>query len=800
MGRTTARKWFGRPGMCGLVAVLALACSEGPAGPGPEPDNPADVDEYVGTLGSWEEFAEPVDFSNAPVPDSTAAVVEEVVEEDDGTGVMHEVTYVCTETPYSLTDTPEALVMYEPNASIMWVGALIQGESYKGGTGSFQELPIRQRAPLKISIDLLTGDNSATVEDPSLTSVGQAIGELIERAHNNGHRSGSSIDYQERVTHSVEQAALSLGLSAKYLGASARASLSTSRKANERTLLVHFVQSMFTIAMELPQSPDAVFSDELTDALLQAQIDAGNIGRSNLPVYLASVTYGRTLTYSLTSTHSEARMKAAISASYDGLVGGASGYTEAELQETLSQQNIKVVSIGGEGQNVLDLISTGNLQAYFTEDAPLTSARPLSYQLNFLGDNSIAKVGETTSYTLRTCEEKVVIPGRFEFMSVQQGSAPVSTPYRIQKGDLNGDGHGDLVWNHLTSGTNQAAVGFGTAAGGFDVKAGVSHPASPAEGWSGQYDLLVADFTGDGSDDLLWNRRGTENRIFLAVSQGDGTFDFLDEVVHPVPSWGTEWRVLTGDFDADGIADLAWSALGQLNQTYVALSNGDGTFEFGDEIVHSAQSWGPYVTHIADVNGDLRDDLVWNVSDGGHTNRTYVGRSLGDGTFDLMPHQDRGSTWDGYVTRIGDINRDGNDDVLWVATERPEMAIHRGFGQPDATFQFPGYQGIPRYDSGPLDTYVGDFNDDGSIDILWNDLSANVNHMWVGLGNEAGLFDFTPVDQEHPATDASGVDWSAFEGGVHILDVDNDGIDDVVWIARSGTYLIYVALGKDAGV
>jgi hypothetical protein len=522
-----------------MMGALMYACSENPAGTGPDPDpdpgpDPANVDGYVASLGKWDEFSPPVTSSDEPMPEATT-VEEHTVEEADDSGIVHNVTYVCTSTPHSLTTTPQDIVMYEPNASIMWVGNLIQGKSYKDGQGSFRELSIRQRAQLKLSIDLLTGNNSATVDDPSLTSVQSAIGDLIQRAHDNGHRSGSSINYQETVAHSVEQASLSLGISARYLGVKAKADLRVEKSANERTLIAHFVQKMYTISIELPQTPDAVFSEDLTDALLQQQIDAGNIGRDNLPVYLASVTYGRTLIYTLTSTASEDRMRAAISASYNGLGGGVSGYTEAELRETLSEQNIEVTAIGGEGQNVLDLISSGNLKSYFTTDAALTSAKPLSYQLNFLGDNSIAKVGESTEYSLTACEQRVVSPGRFDFEDVQQGASPVPTPYEVYQGDVNGDGRGDLIWNHVVSGTNHLAVGLGQADGSFDLRPAVTHPAAPDGQWSDRYDLFVDDFTGDGADDLLWNRRdgGTPNRIYLAVSKGDGTFDFRDELAHP---------------------------------------------------------------------------------------------------------------------------------------------------------------------------------------------------------------------------------------------------------------------------
>ena len=787
-----------------LIACCS-ACSKDPAAPGEDPPPPppppppetAAVDAYVATLGSWTEFAPPLAASNEPLPEEST-VTEQVVEEEDAAGVLRPVNYVCTSTPYSLDTTPEELVMYEPNSSVTWVGNLIQGKSYRDGTGSFQELSIRQRAPLKISIDLLTGDNSATVTDPSLSSVQSAIGELIERAHERGHRSGSSITYKEDVAHSVEQAALSLGLSARFLGARAKTELNIERSANERTLVAHFVQKMFTISMELPQSPEAIFSDEFTDAVLQQQVTAGNIGRNNLPVYIASVTYGRVLTYTLTSTDSEERMRAAIAASYNGVGGGVAGYTEAELRETLSQQNISVTAIGGEGQNVLDLISRGNLKAYVTTDAALTSARPLSYQLNFLGDNSIAKVGESTEYELRTCEQKVVSPGRFEFLSLQQGTAPVPTPYQVHQGDVNGDGRDDLIFSHLVSGTNRFAVGFGRADGSFDMQPAHTHPETPSGSWNSQYELLVEDFTSDGKADLLWSRVNGTNTFYLAVAGEGGAWDFRAAVTHPLPSWAVEgWETLSGDVDDDGDADLIWSYLGDTNRTAIGLSNGDGSWNFAGLIVHAAQGWSPYTTYVADINGDRRDDLIWNTTSATNTNRTYVGLSKGDGTLELRAYQDRGAGWGGYETHVGDVNRDGNADLIWLATDHDEIPIHRGFGQASGSFTFPRAQFVPRPENaGPLTTLIGDFNDDGSNDILWNDLSGNANHLWVGLGNEGGTFDFTADSQEHPATEGSSVDWTAYKDSARVLDVNGDSIDDVVWVAREGIFRIYVALGR----
>jgi hypothetical protein len=771
---------------------LLMACAED-GGNGPAPETPADVNSYVASLGTWEEFSPPLPASNAP--SGSEQTIEQVVDA---------LTYVCSETPYSLTDTPSDIVMYEPNGSIMWTGSLIQGKSYKGGTGSFQELAIRQRAPLRLSIDLLTGDNAATVDNPSLTSVQSAIGALIQRATDAGHRSGSSIDFESQLSYTTEQAALSLGLSARYLGGRAKADLAVSRSAAQRTLVAHFVQKMFTISIELPQTPGAVFSSEFNGDLLQQQIAAGNIGRDNLPVYIASVTYGRTLTYSLTSTDSEDRMRAAIQASYNGVVGGASGYTETQLRETLSQQNLKVTAIGGEGQNVLALISEGNLQAYFTTDAALTSARPISYQLNYLGNNAIAKVSETTAYTLRVCDQKASSPGRFDFLAVQQAAAAIATPYRVFSGDVNGDGRGDLIWNHLVSGSNQTRVALGNADGTFAFQAAVTHPTTPAEGWSNGYELFVGDFDGDGDDDLMWNRRQASqpNRVYTALSDGDGTFTFLDLQTMGTGGWQTGWKTFVGDVDNDGDDDLIWNFLSTSNITWVARANGDGTFTLGASgMTHSAQGWGAFHATIADVNGDLRADIVWNNVPGtASVNRTWVARSRSDGTFDFLGHQDHpagGGGWGGYTGHVGDINGDGRIDQIWPRTPGSPIPIHRGWGQSSGLFSFPAYQPVVRpTGAGALTTHIGDFNGDGKADVLWNELSALKNHVWIGQGNDEGRFGFTPVDQEHPATSAASEDWTVFSQGVVILDVNGDGRDDIVWNDRSVTNRIYVARAR----
>ncbi|HSK20713.1 MAG TPA: thiol-activated cytolysin family protein [Longimicrobiales bacterium] len=785
--------------------TFLLACSEdanGPTDPGSSTP-PASVDAYMNTLpDTWADYAPLEPTSNAVA--GAATTTEQTVQEPGPGGIVQPVIYACTETPYSLTDTPAEIAMYQPNANIMWLGNLIQGASYKGGSGSFEELTITERDTLTISIDLLTQDNVAVIPRPTLGSVQSAVGGLIERAADRGHKTGSSISWEENITYSVEQAALQLGLSARYLGGKAKTDLSTSRVANEKTYTAHFVQRMFTIAIELPASAGDFFTDDFTQAKLEKLISDGYIGPNNPPVYIASISYGRILTYSLTSTHSEHRIKAAISASYNGVAGGASGYTEAELLETLDQQNVRVATIGGDAQNVLNLIATGNLKAYFTSDEPvsLTTARPISYQLNYLGDNRTAEVSETSSYTLTECSPKAAAGGRFDFPSIQEGSSPVPTPYSVTTGDFNGDGRGDLLWNHLVSGSNRIAVGFGMTDGTFDIRTAVTHDMTPPEGWGNGYTMHVGDFNADGLDDLMWNRvrGGGANRVYIAISNGDGTFAFRTPTTHPnEPAWIDGWRTHVGDLNGDGRSDIIWNLLGQSNYTFTARAVTDSTFAYSGRMTHPSQGFQPYVAYIGDVDGDGDDDITWNKTPS--DNWIHFGRSNGNGTLTLsMSAQSIGSAagWQSYVTNTGDVNRDGRMDMVWTVHDAA-FILHRALGETNGRFRHLQYSSHDPLDlQGTLETLMGDFNGDGGDDLLFIDIGVGRNHMTIAQGNVDGGFDFTPTPQEHPAS-AGSEDWTAFRGGILVLDVNGDCRDDVVWNERSVTNRIYVALARGQG-
>lgn len=375
-----------------MCVVFALgACSDSSAPP------PAQsVNAFAATLPTWDQFSPPQPDSEY-ILETGADETDEVA--DDGT------MYKCHSTPYSLTRTPDKVVTLDPDVNILWLGALLQGSGYKDGIGSLAEWSVRERAPLEISLDLLSAQNSKKIEHPTLASVNQAIGELVQAAQTAGHRGGSSISYSSQTTHSVFQAALHAGYSSKYFSKSISGSLNAEHKADKKTVTAYFVQRMFTASIVLPNRPSDMFAPTFTSARLQEEIDAGHAGSSNPPVYIANIVYGRILVFSFTSRASIDSIRIALNVVSSLIKDTVETHVDIDPKVSLILEtaDIRVVTVGGEGRNALNLIRSGNVSDFFNEDAALTSARPISYTVRNLGDNSIAKVSETTDYNLKEC-------------------------------------------------------------------------------------------------------------------------------------------------------------------------------------------------------------------------------------------------------------------------------------------------------------------------------------------------------------------------------------------------------------
>ena len=787
-----------------LLVTLATACGEGPADPNPEPPDgvAAEVDAFLATLPSWGEYTASVNGPDqAPSPAGPAEELpDEVVSvsqvEDDGTvTVIPDVTYRCTETPYTLRKNPEQVVMYSPDAEILWPGSLIQGKTRRE-LGSLLGLTIKERTPIRVSIpSFATNDNFREVPEPDQATVAQAIGSMVGNATQSNLSSPSTITFVMDSYSSEESFGLRAGISGHYLGFSASASGSVSTNAAETTITAHFYQKMFEVVVAPPQSPGAFFSSDFTQAKLDEQINLGRMGSDNIPVYISNVVYGRMMMFSFTSTASASDIRGTIQAAYDGIAGGGSASLSVRQKKILQTAKLAVTSLGGNAQATLDVIRSGDWSTYFTDVAPLSSAAPLSYTFRNLGDGSIAGVTESTSYNIRSCQAVPATPGTFVFLDPQIESAPFTGGVQTMMGDVNGDGRADFVWNQLQQGNNRTYVGLSNGDGTFAFTAPVSHPESPTEGW-GNYMPHLGDVNGDGLADVLWSYLGTDNKTYVGVGNGDGTFAF-PSVRLRAGTW-SGYRLSVADAagptgSADGLDDLLWvrSLSGSLG-IYLGMSQGNSQFEYPPFEAMSGTFGSSWRQLAANVDGDGDVDVVLNLV-AGATNSTHVLRSNGNQTWTQIGPlaNTEVADWDGFRVLVADVDGLGSESLVWADTASTENRIVVGHWT-GSGFTFTGPQSAQYRDAQdpPLRVLAGDVDGDGDADLIWN-ATGSANRTYVSLGQGDGSFDFSALSQLHPDSDAN---WPQYT--MYVADVNGDGREDIIWNWPAATNRVYAAIGK----
>lgn len=268
--------------------------------------------------------------------------------------------------------------------------------------------------------------------------------------------------------------------------------------------------------------------------------------------------------------------------------------------------------------------------------------------------------------------------------------------------DFTGDGKDDAVtFTHGDLGDVYVSPSNGAAFTGTSVK---------WQDWfaPGAETPLTGDFNGDGKDDIVTFTHGSANDVYVALSNGSSFGGGVKW--HDWFALGGEVPAV-GDFNGDGKDDIAVFTNDSLGDVYVALSNG-GAFVGTTVKWHDWFAPNGEFPAIGDVNGDGLDDIVTFTL--GNVNDVYVALSNGSGF-------GAGVKWNdffglnGEQPRVGDVNGDGKDDIVVFTNNNlgdVYVALSNGGG-------FAG--GGKWHDwfapNGEF-PYLGDFDGDGKDDIV----------------------------------------------------------------------------------
>jgi hypothetical protein len=280
---------------------------------------------------------------------------------------------------------------------------------------------------------------------------------------------------------------------------------------------------------------------------------------------------------------------------------------------------------------------------------------------------------------------------------------------------------------------------------------------------------------------------GGDGGTYQVYSAAGGGFTPVGGAVSPFPGYTGPIRTTTGDFDGDGVKDIA-AAAGPNTTPLVKVFSGRTGQEVRTFYAYEEAFRGGTFLAAGDFDGDGRDDLVVGADEGGGP-RVRVFRSAD-------PSQVVADFWGiedmnfrgGVRVAAGDLNGDGRDDLVVSAGPGggPRVSLYDGRGvavnQP-AKFMGDFFAYSPTVNDGAY-VAVGDYNGDGFADVAFGPGSASA-HLKVYNGRTlitqgAGVAESAPlVNTMLPST-------PGYIGGLRVAAEDYDGDGRVDLLAGTG--------------
>jgi hypothetical protein len=341
------------------------------------------------------------------------------------------------------------------------------------------------------------------------------------------------------------------------------------------------------------------------------------------------------------------------------------------------------------------------------------------------------------------------------------------TTANVSIGDINGDGHPDIV---IAKGRHWPLIsrvlvgdGRGHFSSGYNL----------CDGAYRSYSARLVDIDGDDVLDVVLSNDAPDPKLVL-LNDGKGHFHAGSR--YGRPEWATR-NVTVVDLNGDGSSDIVVANRGDHSSNYICLNKGKGQF---DTTCTAFSSESATTIVSADFNHDGLIDLAVPHRDGG---QSFVYLASPKATFSnlrRLPFGPPDATM--RMAEAADFDGDGVLDIVAI-DEREGVTIFQG--RKDGTFS-PG-MAIGNDKAAPYALAVRDLNVDGRADIV----VGNVEAPSTVLFNDGSGLHYTPVR----FGDNRGTVY-----GFAIADLDGDGLVDIAVARSDASNVVYIAKPPSANI
>lgn len=353
------------------------------------------------------------------------------------------------------------------------------------------------------------------------------------------------------------------------------------------------------------------------------------------------------------------------------------------------------------------LVAAGQASAALVFAPPITVPLPGYAQGIAVGDLNGDGIPDIVTANIFAGTVSVLLGrGDGTFLPAVSYSTGVGTaPNAVAIGDINGDGHADVVTSNGTTGSDpngSISVLYGNGAGTLSAPSKIAwaNPTNP-------YGVALADVNHDGLPDVITADRSTKSvgvRLNTSTGLSAAATDITLIGAAHVPQ-----LPVVGDFTEDGFVDIAVADPGD-GEVWLLPNSGSSPYFSSASATHFAAGASPFSLAAVDLHGNGHLDLAVGTNSG-----TSVGVLSGNGAGSFTGPALLNTDADPIVIASADFAHDGNQDLVTADNSgNGDLSVLRNTGGA----VFAPEQRITGGDTGSCAILTADLSRDGFPDIV----------------------------------------------------------------------------------